>query len=165
MSSEGEIAHNDLLAVMKFMHIRNWRYGEGSDVLRVATSRLAGSQYTCAPGTGKDTRSTQPLQLGDASSVIKVHVRVENDFDILHAKAEGLNVIRYECGRLWQRSINQDVTAFGGDQDGTQAVRANIVSVAEYAKGLLRTIPLGAAGATYRFLPGSGRKKNQPQKR
>jgi hypothetical protein len=75
------------------------------------------SQHRRTPRACGDSRIAHALKLRNSAGVIEMHVRIQNQFHILNAEAQRLNVRSDLAGRLGQGTINQDVTGIRSDQD------------------------------------------------
>jgi putative NADH-flavin reductase len=66
---------------------------------------------------------------------------IQDDFDILDFESELLHVLRDQRRGLRQRAVDEDVTFGRSDEDRAQAVRADVVCVAENLKRRLLLVP------------------------
>lgn len=144
----GRVMHRDLrLAYAQSLPIANdadfvYRRNRIAElVLRVvsfASAAFHRASRLCARG---DARAAQALQLRDAARVVAVSVRVDDELDVFHAKTERADALRDERGRVGQCAVDEYMAGIGGDQDRAQTARADIVGVAEDAKGRLLLVP------------------------
>src|SRR5690606_26313123 len=107
-------------------------------IVAFAPAALHRARRLCARG---DARAAQALQLRDAARVVAMRVRVDDELDVVHAKAERTDALCDEGGGVGQRTVDEHMAVIGGDQDRAQTARADIVGVAEDAKRRLFLVP------------------------
>jgi hypothetical protein len=154
MSRQLELADSEGFTIVKRFDIGDRRDSGDDSVLRVIGRNSAFLQNRGTPSTGNDTRAALALQFGNASSVIEVNVRIDDQLYILDTKAERADVGDNLRGGFRQCGVDKNVTGGGSDEEGAQAVRAYVVGVAVQAKGRLRGIPGRAFRARRGFLCG-----------
>ncbi len=113
--------------------------------LRIVAFNLAGSQHLRGDIARDDFRTADLLQLGDAAGVIVVHVRIQDDLDVVDIESQLLHVLSDQRRRLRQGTVDQHMTLGRRDEDRAQAMHADVVRVAEDPKRRLLLVPGFAA--------------------
>jgi hypothetical protein len=67
-------------------------------------------------GAGGDGRAARTLQRRDATGVIEMLMRIDDQPNVFDAKAERSNAVGDERRRLWQPSVDEDRPGVGGDE-------------------------------------------------
>ncbi len=73
---------------MQLFHILNWCYWTHRTELRIASPYSTFPHHGRAPLARDHACATHALQFGDATGMVEMHMRIQNDFHILNAKAE-----------------------------------------------------------------------------
>lgn len=164
MSGELERSDAEDFAVVKRFDVGDGRDTANDAVLWIVGGDAAFFQNGSTPFTGGDAGAAQTLQLGDASGMIEVNVRIDDELHVFDAKAESAKVgdnMRDGFGKV---GVEEHMTGIRGDENGGETVRADVISVAEDAEWHLRRIPFGAAGAGRSLLGASGMPQNGQQR-
>jgi len=157
------MTQSDHFSIVEIVHISNRGDLNRADELRVSTAGPTCSHDFRSPRTSEHTRTADPLQFGDSSRMIVVHMGVEDDLHVFDSESERMYIADDERHRLGQISVDQNVAAIGSDQNGAQAVRADVVRIAEDAKRFLLAIPFDACGTRRRTYLGGGRREKCSQ--
>ena len=147
VGGENDVSHFQLLTVVDDFDMGDGWDGADLAILRVIFCDTPGFEDGCAPGACGHFCAAEALQFRDASGVIEVDVGVKNELDVLETEAESANVGCDQRGGFGKRSVDEDMAVIGGDEDGTETVRADVVGVAVDAKGRLRGVPCGTVAA------------------
>lgn len=135
------------LTRLEHIHVADRWHGQRDAVLRIIMVGQSVGDHRRARGTRDDARTARILDRRDATRVVVVRVRVEDDLDVGRAEAEGRDVLEDERGGVGETAVDEDMALLRCDQQRREAVSADVVRVAEQAQRCLRRVPLGAARA------------------
>lgn len=137
----------DLFSIRKPMHVCHRSNWNSPSILWISFLRAASFQNRRTPLAGYDSRAAQPLEFSNTACMIKVRVRIHNDFYVAHEETEFPDVCRNLPGRVRKSAINDDVARLRRNQNRAQAMSPNVVGIAKNSEWPVRAIPLRAPGA------------------
>src|SRR5579872_1705458 len=141
MSCGLEWSYAKRVCVCHHLHCCDSRYAGQAAELRIIRPGVTLSEYDCARLARCHCRSAQPLQLGDATGMIKVDMRIENELHILDPQAQLPDAGRNLCCRFRQIAVNEDVAAVGRDENRAEPANPYVVGVSVDSKRLLGCVP------------------------
>lgn len=149
VSGHREETNVQRLAIFNDLHVWNGNDRRQDTVLRIIMCDEPRPQDFRGRCAGCNYRSGTTLDLSDSTSVIEVHVRVEDELDVFDPEAECVDVREDTRRGLWKAAVNENVATARRDENGAESVRSYVVRIAVDAERLLWRVPLRAASARW----------------
>src|SRR5882724_2364906 len=143
-------------AVVKRFHLSDGCDATDDSKLRVVVGYAAFLQNGSTPIAGHYASAAETLQFSNAPGVVKVDVGIDDQLHVFDAEAEGSNARDDLRDGFGEGGVDENMSGVGGDENGAQAVRADVEGVAVDAKGGLGSVPGGAIRAGRSLLGGGG---------
>lgn len=144
------------LAVVKRCNVIDGYDAADDSVLGIVGGHAALFEDRGAPVAGRYASPAKALQLRNAPGVVEVNVGIDDELDVFDAEAEGANIGDDLRDGFGEASVDENMAGCGGDENDAEAMRADVVGIAEDSEGGLRSIPGGAVGAGRGFLGEDG---------
>src|SRR5258708_3616660 len=165
MCGDGNCAGAQVLTIFDGLYSRDSGDGSEGAKLRVVARHRTFVHDVRGPLACGNTGPAEPLQCGHSAGVIEMGVRVYDELDVFDAKSQRADVGNDQRRRLGQRAVDEDMASLGGDQDGAQALSADVVGIAVDPEWLVRFVPGGTIGAgRMHILSGNRNSQHEEQK-